>query len=436
MMDPSSVPDYTPKPRRPKRWLLPLLAAVIVLAGAGFGLRGSVSAFIHELIRPHPTESTVQQLAASGADGGAVFFAQDLPALVESAKTEAAFARARALIPYFDNRYYLNRLDAESLINLCAVYQNYVEFSGGCALPYPMEPDAYLNLMMLLEYECPELIHFQVNNCFPVSTNDDPLYEEIYPRYGLMKSRYEEVMPQTEALLDALCAETEGMTDYEKELFFYDYIIQHCNYSEEDVLGYSAYSVFTRGIARCEGICRAFKWAMDKCGIPCVCMTGIEDGAEVGHAWNAVQIDGKWYDLDATQDDAEPDGSQFPTPYGLVNISASWQRGRYPLMEPFVGDFTPPGTDSMADCYYAKLGLYAENEDDAIDLLYSQLNSAYSGDGGRVSLQLSDEALFETIFDRLQPLVKDWLNSSGIYWISYTYYSYPASCVILLDVTF
>ena len=56
----------------------------------------------------------------------------------------------------------------------------------------------------------------------------------------------------------------------------------------------------------CEGYARAYKVLCDQFGIPCVLIRGtvLQGGTRIGHMWNGVQIDGKWYLTDVTWDDA------------------------------------------------------------------------------------------------------------------------------------
>ena len=57
---------------------------------------------------------------------------------------------------------------------------------------------------------------------------------------------------------------------------------------------------------------------MDLLGIPCVRISGTANGG--GHAWNAVKLDGEWYQVDVTWDDPIPD-SPGNIQYGYFNIT-------------------------------------------------------------------------------------------------------------------
>ena len=67
------------------------------------------------------------------------------------------------------------------------------------------------------------------------------------------------------------------------------------------------YGALINGKAVCEGYARAFKVLMDTQGIPCVEVVGYvydEFNNLEPHAWNYVSLDGKWYIVDCTYNDA------------------------------------------------------------------------------------------------------------------------------------
>ena len=95
----------------------------------------------------------------------------------------------------------------------------------------------------------------------------------------------------------------------------------------------------------CEGYARAYKVICDQFGIPCVLIGGtvVQGGTTIGHMWNGVLINGKWYLTDVTWDDA---GNKASYKYFMVgNItsgrtssgnfsgSSSTKTFTYPLLE-------------------------------------------------------------------------------------------------------
>lgn len=100
----------------------------------------------------------------------------------------------------------------------------------------------------------------------------------------------------------------EGYSDFEKIKQVHDYLIENVEY-DVNLVAKEAYSILgplTEGKAVCEGYARTFKYIMDELEIPCVLVSGIgtnSKGEKESHAWNYVQLNGKWYAIDVTWDD-------------------------------------------------------------------------------------------------------------------------------------
>ena len=108
-----------------------------------------------------------------------------------------------------------------------------------------------------------------------------------------------------------------GMTDYEKELAIHDYIVLNCEYVYTDYskeYAYRAYGALVQGKAVCNGYAEAMALLLSCVDVENYIMTG-EAGTEQDnrqlHAWNAVKLDGEWYQVDATWDDPIPDRGSF-----------------------------------------------------------------------------------------------------------------------------
>lgn len=129
---------------------------------------------------------------------------------------------------------------------------------------------------------------------------------------------------------------SSSMTAEEKVRVLHDYLVRHVRYDVEglaDMNNMPASDFTPEGalilrVAVCEGYAEAFQILCQKAGIPCEIVTGsaTSDGVNyIAHAWNMVQIDGAWYQVDVTFDDpiidgtsAYEDGSNLSRGYYLV----------------------------------------------------------------------------------------------------------------------
>ena len=102
-------------------------------------------------------------------------------------------------------------------------------------------------------------------------------------------------------------------TDFEKELYINDLLIEKCAYnydaaSSDKVVGneHNAYGALIEGSAVCEGYAKAFQHLSNKLGLECVSLNGVCEGDTAfsgNHIWNCVRLDGDWYHVDVTWND-------------------------------------------------------------------------------------------------------------------------------------
>jgi len=89
-------------------------------------------------------------------------------------------------------------------------------------------------------------------------------------------------------------------TQYDLALWLHDWLIDHCDYDSSATGVYcSAEGVFFYGKGTCAAYRAAYKMLLDRVGIENARCTGN------GHEWNAVKLDGNWYQIDATWDDVD-----------------------------------------------------------------------------------------------------------------------------------
>lgn len=137
-------------------------------------------------------------------------------------------------------------------------------------------------------------------------------------KVSVTAKKQEEIIAQTKKIIDEII--TEGMTELEKEIAINQYLCDTIEYDEE-ALGqaeenkyryvdekfrdsFTAYGALIQKKCVCAGYAAAFKLLADEAGLKSVVVTGVLEGS-LPHAWNKVQINGKWYVLDVTNNDNE-----------------------------------------------------------------------------------------------------------------------------------
>lgn len=209
-------------------------------------------------------------------------------------------------------------------------------------------------------------------------TYDDSYYVYRYIVYGIEiptdNSRAEEIYT---ALCDMLQnQDISTKSDYEKELFYHDYITDLAEYDEAAVNSdvrndaHSVYGLMVDHKCVCEGYARTMGLLLSISGIDNYYVSGTTTDSSSagagGHAWNIVSIDGKWYQLDATWDD--PTGEHLTEFYHtyfnvsdeMMRKSRIWDESLYPACESMDANYFKV-TGTYFDSY-DQFMTYAENE--------------------------------------------------------------------------
>lgn len=99
-----------------------------------------------------------------------------------------------------------------------------------------------------------------------------------------------------------------GMNNHQKVKVIHDWVVQRLEY-DNSFSKYTAYEGLQSGSAVCQGYSLLTYKLLEGAGIPNKIVEGTarpEGGRTQSHAWNLVQLDGRWYHLDTTWDDPVP----------------------------------------------------------------------------------------------------------------------------------
>lgn len=247
-------------------------------------------------------------------------------------------------------------------------------YACGKAYEYDQQADGSADITITLEY-------------------DDSYYVYMYIVYGVA---IPDSSTRAKEIYDALSVmyagqNIAGMSDYDKEKFYHDYMIEWNVYDEaaaeameyvgsfgdEDV--FTVYGMMVNRSSVCDAYAKTMYMLLNMSGVGVRYVTGFikdspEDTAEtvdmsVGHAWNMVKIDGQWYQLDATWDDMDDEyGIEgiyafFNVPDGVMDATRVWNTELYPEC-------------NFADSnYYVKNGAYMNSYEEFIS--YTTLHAGY-----------------------------------------------------------
>ncbi|BED92750.1 MAG: hypothetical protein RsTaC01_0614 [Candidatus Paraimprobicoccus trichonymphae] len=99
-------------------------------------------------------------------------------------------------------------------------------------------------------------------------------------------------------------------SDYEKELFVHDWIVENCTYYKEgNYKIFTSYGCLVDCKAVCEGYAKATQLILTELGVRCRTVSGVAH--KEPHMWNIVEIEGEYYHLDVTWDCGKNDLTKY-----------------------------------------------------------------------------------------------------------------------------
>jgi len=152
--------------------------------------------------------------------------------------------------------------------------------------------------------ENPELFHVTSNYNVSYYT-DSMLIISLTPSYSDSKSNVEKMRKDFDAAAAAaVAAVPKNISDAEKVLAVNEYLVLNTAFAgEDDTSAFTAYHALVEKRAVCQGYALAFSLIMEKLGVTACVVTS----SSMKHMWNMVELDGKWYHVDVTWNDPEPD---------------------------------------------------------------------------------------------------------------------------------
>ncbi len=189
-----------------------------------------------------------------------------------------------------------------------------VILSGIYSMPEKIEVPSlnggnFSKVFSALSYDNPDLF------CLSTSGSLQEIDKKLYfvPEYNMSFDEYKNKLGQANSIAKAIATSAVSYTsDYEKELYIHDYIVNHCTYDTSKDNMNDIYGCLVNGRASCEGYSRAFQYILSAVSIDNRLVTGMGENAAgkyEGHMWNYVVIEDEGYFTDITWDDPSADGS-------------------------------------------------------------------------------------------------------------------------------
>ena len=157
-------------------------------------------------------------------------------------------------------------------------------------------------------YEHLKYSYICINTAFRMTTYTD--VHNMYLRFNVEYYIDKQMNDRLEQEMDALLARiiTRGMSDYDKIDAIYDWMCDNITYDyanlndDSHTLKYTAYAALINRTAVCQGYAELLDRLAAKVGVDSCIISGWQTSTGCRHAWNIVELSGRYYNVDATWD--------------------------------------------------------------------------------------------------------------------------------------
>lgn len=248
-------------------------------------------------------------------------------------------------------------------------------------------------LMTLIYGNCPELFQIDGNATYyynSVDRDGEKMVTGISElSYHMDEDTYRRAYQQCDRIVQEVVSGAAGLSTREAELHAYRYVTGHCVYDLSTPYCGTLYGALVEGRTKCDGTGKTMQWILEQMGIVCLSISGAPLDGGNGHQWNVAEIDGIFYDLDATADLGNQGDKLL---YGRFNVDNHLIRDLYPIGDGYLSCFTIPGTDSMSGSYHARNHTRVESDADCGPILAQQFSQVIQKNGGSFVIQLAQSA--------------------------------------------
>lgn len=186
---------------------------------------------------------------------------------------------------------------------------------------------------------------------YVMDTAANVYYLRLSFNIGVSDSKY----PSVDAIVKSAVAECNSKTDgseYAKALWLHDWLLDQLEY-DKTLKWSSAESALTRGLGTCQSYESAYAKLLTAAGIENSETRDTYDG----HTWNAMKLDGQWYQTDCTWDDSSDNWYSFDQRHLYFGLTDELMAIAHPgHSKIYTTDKYATRSTSLADNYFVRTG--------------------------------------------------------------------------------
>ncbi len=176
-----------------------------------------------------------------------------------------------------------------------------------------------------------------------------------YMRVSFNISVSDDKYPSVNSIVQSAVAECNRKTDgseYAKALWLHDWLLEQLEY-DKTLKWSSAESALTRGLGTCQSYESAYAKLLTAAGIENSETRDTYDG----HTWNAMKLDGQWYQTDCTWDDSSDNWYSFDQRHLYFGLTDELMAIAHPgHSKIYTTDKYATRSTSLADNYFVRTG--------------------------------------------------------------------------------
>lgn len=246
-----------------------------------------------------------------------------------------------------------------------------------------------------------------------------------------IKTRTDQIEQSVSECLSGLSADA---SDYEKVRHVYTWIVNTVDYDLNASDNQNIYSSLAGHASVCAGYAKGVQYLLDRLSVPCIYITGtLSEGGT--HAWNMVQCNGSWYQVDATFGDpvflTSQDVPENNLSYAYLCCTDAQIKGSHIPDQ----DVSFPACTSIDLNYYIQNGWFIRSCDEAAltELITATITEGQDG----FTLQCADSSTYRQVCDALLDTVipaasQTYMEKHNLKQIQYSYSKDAAMLVFTL----
>lgn len=290
------------------------------------------------------------------------------------------------------------------------------------AFPEAQNAETLLDVMRKVIYQNPLILG--VSN-YGYEYESLTLYVEYEDSQAVIRRKQREIIKEAKSIIAKTIK--PGMSEEEKRKALYDYLDDNASYDdaaldsaeENDFMtvdakfndSFTTYGILVNKIGVCMSYAYTYKLLSDLAGIETIVVTGAMD--EVPHAWNKVQIDGEWLNVDPTNGE-----TNAGVPYLLYNSNdETAEQLKYVTDDDYWIDSELEQLAGLTNAhdYYVVNALEVKTLPEYRDKLEEGLLSGLSIISVRLAAELDEDAIMEETSNVFYDLAPDKLETATMY---------------------